>query len=302
MSEHSKRSRIPTGGLVLVALGALLLLQTTGVVAWGVWGALWRLWPVLILITGVQLVLGRRAPLVAGAIVAALLAGAVALAVLIGPSTADVRTVHFTEQVGIVPPTRMDVEVDFGAGSLRLDALPEGSPLLAQATLAMPGREAIAAVERIGGTATLRFSPGEGGFFALPFGWGDDDADWDIALAPGTVTTLDLDIGAADADVDLSELAVERLEVSVGAADVDITLPASGRVTAAVSGGAADITITIPEGVAARISASSGLSSVSINEERFPKAGDVWESAGYATAQDRVDLSISVGAASVNVR
>ena len=43
-------------------------------------------------------------------------------------------------------------------------------------------------------------------------------------------------------------------------------------------------------------------SSVSINEERFPKAGDVWESAGYATAQDRVDLSISVGAASVNVR
>jgi hypothetical protein len=302
MSKEPRRSHIPIGGLVLVALGALLLLQTTGVVAWGVWGALWRLWPVLIIIAGVQLVLGRRAPLVAGAIVAALLAGAIALAAFIGPTHAGMQTVYFTEQVGIVPVTRMDVEVDFGAGSLRLDALPEGSPLLAEATLVMPGREAIAAVERTGGTATLRFAPGEAGIFALPFGWGDNDANWDIALAPGTVTALDLGIGAADADVDLTALAIERLKVSVGAADLDLTLPASGRLTASVSGGAADITITIPQGVAARISASSGLSSVSIDEGRFPKKGDVWESADYATAQDRVDLSISVGAASVNVR
>ncbi len=40
MNKEPRRSRIPIGGLVLVALGALLLLQTTGVVAWGVWGAL----------------------------------------------------------------------------------------------------------------------------------------------------------------------------------------------------------------------------------------------------------------------
>ncbi len=256
----------------------------------------------LIIIAGVQLVLGRRAPLVAGAIVAALLAGAIALAALIGPTHAGMCTLYVNEPLGIVPVSHMDVEVDFGAGSLRLNALPEDSRLLAESTQVMPGKDPIAAVERTGGTATLRYAPGEGGLLDLPFGWGENDANWDIALARGIPMAMDLDIGAADADVDLSALSIESLSVIVGAADVSITLPAYGRLSASVSGGAADITLIIPVGVAARIRASSGLSSVSVDAERFPKSGDVWESADYATAQDRVDLSISVGAASVNVR
>ncbi|MEK9658817.1 MAG: hypothetical protein VW450_02595, partial [Chloroflexota bacterium] len=80
-----------------------------GVVTWGVWGALWRLWPVLLIIAGAQVVLGRRAPLVAGLIAAALLAGAIALAAFIGPSTAGMRTLYVDEPLGIVPVTRMDM-------------------------------------------------------------------------------------------------------------------------------------------------------------------------------------------------
>ncbi|MEK9658816.1 MAG: hypothetical protein VW450_02590 [Chloroflexota bacterium] len=45
--------------------------------------------------------------------------------------------------------------MDFGAGSLHVRALPEDSRLLAESAQVMPGREAIAAVKRNGGTASL---------------------------------------------------------------------------------------------------------------------------------------------------
>ncbi|MBI4282928.1 MAG: hypothetical protein HY663_00490 [Chloroflexi bacterium] len=50
---------IPIGGIFLVFSGVVLLLQTLNVLPWGLWGSLWRFWPVLIIILGLG-ILGRR--------------------------------------------------------------------------------------------------------------------------------------------------------------------------------------------------------------------------------------------------
>jgi hypothetical protein len=90
---------------------------------------------------------------------------------------------------------------------------------------------------------------------------------------------------------------------SVGAADLRLELPAAaGTVRANVNGGAADINIVIPEGVEATITKSFALSSVDVDGRRFPKFGDIYESPGYDSAENRVELPVNVGAANVTIR
>jgi len=45
------------GPLVIIAVGVVLLLNTTGVLAWSVWGQLGRLWPIVIILLGASLLL-----------------------------------------------------------------------------------------------------------------------------------------------------------------------------------------------------------------------------------------------------
>ena len=42
-------------GVVLLFLGIVFLLQTFNVIPWALWGALWRFWPILIVILGMRI-------------------------------------------------------------------------------------------------------------------------------------------------------------------------------------------------------------------------------------------------------
>ena len=50
---------VPIWGVFLVFLGIVFLLQTVDVLPWDLWGTLWRFWPVLIIITGLDILLRR---------------------------------------------------------------------------------------------------------------------------------------------------------------------------------------------------------------------------------------------------
>ena len=101
----------------------------------------------------------------------------------------------------------------------------------------------------------------------------------------------------------LRELRVTNLDMGIGAAELVMTMPArAGHVEVEISGGAADIERVVPDGVAARIRARSGFSGLEIDGSRFPRSGAVYESADFASARNRVDVELDVGAASVTVR
>ena len=126
-------------------------------------------------------------------------------------------------------------------------------------------------------------------------------ADWDLMVSPDVALDLDIRAGAADLDLDLTHLNVRRVFVGAGASQVRIRLPDSGRTYVEIEAGAADIEITVPRGVAARIANDSFLNFTSIDSDRFPKSGGEHRSPDYSTAENRVDIEIGAGAASVTV-
>src|SRR3990172_9810189 len=61
MSEErpDRNYEMPTGGIFLLFLGVVFLLQSLGVLPWSLWNTLWRFWPVILVITGLGLLLRR---------------------------------------------------------------------------------------------------------------------------------------------------------------------------------------------------------------------------------------------------
>jgi hypothetical protein len=132
-----------------------------------------------------------------------------------------------------------------------------------------------------------------------------DDSGSQLTLSLSRDIPIDLEVeaGAADAILDLRELQVPSLRYETGASHSTVVLPARGITRAEIQGGASALTIEIPPGVAARIqTAGSGLSEVNVDQARFSRNGEVYESADYSTAQNRVDLRLQVGLANVTVR
>jgi hypothetical protein len=117
------------------------------------------------------------------------------------------------------------------------------------------------------------------------------------------ITTLTVQSGAADAKLDLSTLRVSTLDINVGAAATTVQLPeAAGATSAHISGGAATITVNVPQGVAARIQHRGGLSTLTVDSSRFPLVSDgLYQSPDYATAQNKVDLTLETGIATIQI-
>ena len=300
-SQHLRRG-FPLFPLLLISLGGLLLLQTTGVLSWNLWASIWRLWPVLLIAIGINIIFGARMPWVAGALIAAVLAVGVALTSFSGAFTVngfrngieEVGSFHEllgeTESVG--------VNVNFGAGEFRLDSLPPGSPNLIEAEFR--GREAEVSVNRFDRSADLDISNGD---FSFDFFRDNGGAEWSVSLSSSPGMSIDLDAGATEMDLDLTHLKVNYLSIDAGAADIEVVMPAdAGNVDANIKIGAADLLIIIPEGVGARIDAETAAGSLSIDQGRFRKQGDFYISPDFEQLANKIDLTIVSGASSVEIR
>ena len=290
-----RRRRMPFLAILLIVIGAVFLMHTTDVLPWSIWLEMWRFWSVLLIAIGVNLIVGSRAPIVAAVLFFALFVGSVGAAYAMTESGGGGHLVStFSESLSDVE--RADLEISFGAGTLELTSLPAGSPSLVEASFF--GRRAETTVSRSGDKADIGFAMDRWGLFH-----GATDVLWEVAMSESTRLTLDVEGGAAKMVLDLRRLQVSNLDINVGAAEVRVVLPeAAGIVDVDLGGGAASINVVVPEGVAARIVKSSGFTIVDIDTARFPKFGDVYESPGYAAAENRVDLTISIGAAQVTVR
>jgi len=280
-------------GLILVALGVILLLQNAGVVDWGLWGILWRFWPVVLLLIGVSILLRGQSPWLVLGITVVVLVGVIAAAVLIERSREPAVAAAFSQPLQGI--TGAEVEISFGAGDLVIGGLPAGSPNLVEGT-GYPEVEQHFRLQDSKAVLSLRSSRGFWFF-------GDSGLRLEANLSPQVPLELTVKTGASDAQVDLTNLQVSRLQMEVGASHLSLTLPAkAGTTEAEVDVGAAQVSISIPQGVAARITPQTAVGSFNVDTARFPKSGNRYESSDFATTTDRVDLTVKGGVASINIK
>ncbi len=180
---------------------------------------------------------------------------------------------------------RLELDLSVGAGRFRLEGGATAGNVL---EVASTNEDIATRVDREGDRAIVRLRQ--------DFAWWPDAwrsvSDWTVRLAADVPTILAMNAGAGDFLVDLSGITLAAARLQVGAAQARIVLPRPrGAVEIRVSGGATQLTFSPPPGVEYRVEATGGLTSVD----------GLTQSAGYATAADRVLVRFSGGAASVKI-
>ena len=125
---------------------------------------------------------------------------------------------------------------------------------------------------------------------------------WDFSLTGKIPLDLVFETGAGESSLDLTDILVKNLTIKTGASSTAVKLPAAAGATYfKVEAGAASMDIMVPAGVEARIESEAGLASVSVDQSRFPKQNGFYQSAGYESAVNKVDIRIETGMASIEI-
>ena len=333
-ADTVRRRGFSLAGLLLIAVGLVLLLNTTGSVGLAVWFELAGYWPVLLVLIGVKMFLAPRAPLICLGLICLILAGTIAAA-SIGLTVArqdDLTAISFEAPLANTEELHLGMGFTGGRVSVREDWNGSGYPgrLLAAD---FNDRPAEVIYDRTGVSSriylstngpSIRFgedsrrtgdgyasdSPGptadrreERFSFDRDYGWSIGGmADWELLISPDVILDLEIRAGAADLDLDLRGLNVRRLVIGAGASDIHIILPErAGETQVDIAAGAVEVDIMVPRGVAARISNDAVLGSTRVDSSRFPETSGVYRSRGYATAENRVSIEIEGAAADITV-
>jgi hypothetical protein len=301
--------------LLFIGAGVILLLANLGYLPWQSWNMLWRLWPLLLVALGIDLVIGRRS--MAGAILSALLIllliAGVAVVVLFAQnipplaqatSSADLRTEHVQYPLGSVE--RASVSIDWASGTNTLGALSDSDNLI-EGDITHRGRLIFDTATR-GGRADVRLGSQFAGFWFGPFGFERGASErWSVKLSPKVPLDLTLDSGSGRCDLDLSGLQLDALSLDSGSGAITLSLPSGRSFEADINSGSGSIAITLPRDAGAQVELNSGSGSFQ-PDERFRRVDrsrgrdGVWETDNYDKAEYNITLRIDQGSGSLSLR
>jgi hypothetical protein len=286
--------------LLLITIGLVFLLANFGLIAPLSALALFSLWPLILILAGIDIAFGRRWPLGVLAFDVLIIAFGVALVASQPTIMTPLGPVAFFQRspgpgVSTVSAPRgaasaLTLHVNGGAGTFNVSG--GGSDLVS----ATSDRDNL--VLRTSGSdrTDVRIDQSEPG--PRYFG-GGAPTHIDVKIANDVPTSFDMNAGAGEFVVDLRDVKLTDARVNIGAASLRIVLPKpTGDVSIVVSAGASNVVIEVPEGVEARVTTSGAL--VSLHSDN-PRVGGS-ETSGYSSAKDRVTVRISAGASSVAIR
>ena len=277
------------GPVLLIGAGILLLLNILGILEWDIWWNLLRIWPIFLIAAGLDLLIGRRSiwgALIATVLVLALLAGALWLTTT-GTTTSDLPSEQVRQPLGSA--TQAEVAIEPAVGILRLEALPESANLVEGTAYLGGGEELVQDFSQQGAKATYRLGVTGAAWTPFTFGW-DEERVWDLGLSPGATLQLKASLGAGKSEIDLTGLDLGDLEIDMGVGQSTVILPGEGRFEARIDGAVGMTEIVIPAGMAVRLQADTGLASRQLPAELREAGEGIYTTAGYASADSRVDL------------
>lgn len=258
------------GALALIIVGVIFMLINFNILP----GVAWNyIFPVLLVLLGIALLIGWRG------------------------GTRHLETVN--DSAPLNGASRAQVTLKHGAGRLGVRAGTDPNLLFAGTFAGGVDKKA----SYQSGAAVLELKTPEEIWGNLGFP-GTHGLEWDVALNPTVPLALKYEGGAAETQMDLSGLKLTGLEINTGASSTDVVLPPpAGTMRVVVHSGAASVKLRLPQNVAASIHGTMGLGSMDVDAMRFPNRGSgAFESDNYATAADRIDVTVEGGVGSVQVR
>lgn len=316
--------------VVLIGVGLVWLLSNMGIIPAASLALAWRLWPLIIIIIGLDLIFGRKTPLVGalvGVLAVALVVGILLFAPVLGWKAPEMETHSFSEALGNA--TTAELKLDLGSATNTINVLGDSGELIT-ARIDHAGDVYFL----VGGTDSSRtVSLGASSSEWTSWMPGNQAPKWFISLSPKAVWEMEIDCGSGSTSMDFTGLQVADLAVDIGSGSVNailaqsstgynasftggsgslhLTVPTGTNLTVQLDGGSGSISVELPAGAKVRVEAQDdGSGSLNLPKGLVRISGadedrdlGVWESAGYETANYQVlILILDAGSGSINIQ
>ncbi|WP_419802922.1 LiaF transmembrane domain-containing protein [Mucilaginibacter sp.] len=323
-----KRDRLFTG-MFLLGIGILFLLNNFNIISFH-WGNLLGLWPILLIISGVNIVFPHYNSNGAAAVKVLVFLALFSLVVYRGvmppdnhfwnrnfnghtffndqnnddEDGSDNKNVVKTESSGTYnEPYTPQVKVanlNIRGGGVTYVLQDTTNDLFSASTQEMGGRFLFSTTASDSGK-TINFNTKNN---SHSMNWDTDNGNKaSIKLNPNPEWNVDISAGASKLDMDFSKFKIRNLRVKGGAASMDFKLgqPTAGNTTVEVATGVSEVSISVPENAACQINSKTGLSSK--NFEGFQSKNDgQYQTAGFDAAPKKIYLNLKGGISDFSVK
>jgi len=316
--------------VLLIGVGLVWFLGNIGVIAPTNLFTLFRLWPLILVVIGLDILFGRRSPLI-GAIIGFGAVGLVILFLILSPSLGlapsfEVKTAHYTTP--LESTTSATLDLNLSSYITEVNALDAPDKLI-EANLDYRGRMDYS----VNGGAQKTISINESsqwfeGWWMNP----GKEMRWNISLSPQVPFDVKVDSGSGASHFDLSGLKLTGFDLNMGSGSitidlpanttpyntsieggsgsVDLTLPKDTDLSLELDGGSGSIQVAVPGNSGLRITVQdNGSGSVNTPARVSRISGDpeedegVFESSGYNQAAHKIQIVVSgMGSGSINLQ
>ena len=279
-------------GLLLLFIGSMFLLDNLNILNFE-FSNLWRLWPLLIVATGVSLlsIKGWPGAVITGVMVAAMigLVGLVSLGFVKPGANLQVNTQRVEVARSGDEIKGLDLSISGGAGTILIDSVASGD--LVQAKLESNFvKLRHESSERDGiQKSTLTLDPSEN--------WWQNNYRNDLAVNISEQVPLDLNIdtGASKISGDLSLLQLKSLKIDAGASEASVKIGSLVEtLTVELDMGASSFTLEVPKDSGISFDIDADMSNQDIPGLR-KISDDRYESSNYAAAKNKIVVRGSIG-------
>jgi hypothetical protein len=307
--------------IILIGVGIIWLLVNLGMIAPINFVTLLQFWPILLIILGLDILLGHRYPW-AGSLVALLALGGLIAYLVMQPNTGKpVSYPSGSKEETLSEPLEDASSVSYyfetASEPVKIDSLDEGSNLLLNADLVHQGTINF----NVSGTTNKMVNLSETTNPNDWFGWNLSDINnkWDISLARKLPTDLRIDGGSGALTVDLENVQLESLsadlgsgassfilpegddtvsvDINSGSGAVNMQVPEDTDVTIRIESGSGALNIDVPNDAAVMVEVmDSGSGSLQIGNSIDQVTGDnetgTWKTSGYDSAKRHILIKL----------
>jgi len=281
---------------VLILIGVVAFLVNSGVISTDRLSLLFDLWPLILIVIGLELLARRALPGQNGDVAAVLIVllaagGAVAyIALAPNPSTSGKLDSH----AALGNLDHAALEVDAGAANITVTGTSSLEGDLYHATISYSGSKPEINLDRSNGSLTI--SQGNTGFGVFR----TQRFTMDLQISSSVPWKITSNGGASTETFNLAGVPLKSMDINTGASREDITLGSpSGVVPITINGGALTVNLHRVAGAGVSVNVSGGAVSLDFDGRQHHAIGSADDSSGSGADMYRVE--VSGGACTVKV-
>jgi hypothetical protein len=284
-------------GTSLVLVGLIFLLNNMGFLDPGIWLTLLRLWPLYLIILGINIIFGRGRLSFIGPLLLALIV--IIVIFLYQGQGRDLGLIHGKDIRQDLEPGVIHGELDIKTGATRLDIGAEEGEFLYTGRLTYGRGHPQLNYKRIGERALVFIAPDKrGGNFIRPR-LGETRSTLQLGLSTYIPWDIGVSGGVISGDMDLSQLNVGLLKLDSGITSLNMKFGWNSKgAKIRLDGGICKVQLLLPKGLPTRIYVNSALMSGNIKDIGLNKNGKEYTTPGYSQG---LDIEISAGISKVDV-